>query len=238
MRLNRIAITAGLLLASTVTSTVLGISPAPVVRDQHWPDNSSGVYQSGFIFPQAVVTDVTIGGILDHIEIPISAQPRISPPSGDMKWFIYDAKNNAPISTTPLVAGTIPFADVDGSVTIVLGTHSLHYQPGDQFAFAIQGDGGSYSWNSYRGFDAKLHREYRLMAGHWTLDDPPLNPPPSYALGYSTYIAIPEPASFLHLMVGLPFLYRRRSRNRPHRMPLESFGHCGLALNTSDYCER
>ncbi|MDZ4248408.1 MAG: PEP-CTERM sorting domain-containing protein, partial [Patescibacteria group bacterium] len=112
----------------------------------------------------------------------------------------------------PQASGFIPNSDVDGLVTIPLSTFSLHYHPGDQFTFAIEGSGeGNYLWYSYQGFDAKLHREFRLFGSNWTLDDPPLNPPPSYAPAYSTYLAVPEPTTTTLLLLGmLAFVPRRR----------------------------
>src|ERR1700752_4778668 len=137
MRVNQIAITLGLLLAGFVTSTVLGVSPTPVVRDQYWPDNSSGVYNSGFTFPEGVVSDVTIDGLLDHIDIPISL--RFPNSTGVLNWYIFDEQNNKPLGTQPRVSGFIPNTDVNGLVIIPLSTYDLRYHPGDQFTFAIEG---------------------------------------------------------------------------------------------------
>jgi hypothetical protein len=210
MRVIRTAVIAGLFFASSVTSTVLGASPGPVVRDQYWPANSDGVYNSGFTFPEGVVSDVTIDGFLDHIDIPISL--RFPNSTGVLNWYIFDAQNNKPMGTQPRVSGFIPNTDVDGLVTISLSTYGLLYHPGDQFTFAIEGSGGgNYLWRSYRGSGAKLHREYRLFSNGWSLDDPPLNSS-GYVPGYSTYISIPE-SSTLALSLGIfaPLAaYRRR----------------------------
>lgn len=219
MSRHRIAALAGVLLVSCVSTAVSGASPTPIVRDQHWPSNSGGVYNSGFTFPEGVVSDVTVDGVLDHIDIPISL--RFEANGGVLNWFIFDAKNNEPFGSQPRASGIIPNFEVDGSVTVALSTYGLIYHPGDQFTFAIQGSGeGNYLWYSYRGFDAKLHREFRLFGSTWTLDDPPLNPPPSYAPGYSTYFAIPEPSAILLVEFGVPLVFSRRRYRACSRRPL------------------
>ncbi len=175
-----------------------------IVRDQYWPWNSNGVYQSPFIFPEGVVSDVTVGGILDHVDIPIGLTYPNTPSGQVLHWSIYDAKNGMPLNSTVRASGTIPVTDVSGPIAIPVSTFGLLYHPGDQFTFAIQGDGDEvYSWYSYRGFDAKVSREYRLIGGAWSLDEPPLNPPPSYAAAYSTFFAVPEPTTATLLLLGM-----------------------------------
>jgi hypothetical protein len=196
---------------------------AEIVKDQHWPANSDGVWEFGGP-PIGNVLDVGLSGKLIQIDLYLTKRfwpPQNPIPVGDLYWELRSVKDGLPeaFSVLPLASGVVLGTSItfEPLVTIDLTAEQLFVESGQQIGLCLTGSSGIYQWLSYRGTDAPQNRSFFLTGIGWQKFPIDRNPPvPPYSAGYSTYVElVPEPSgTLLALVGGLMLSLRIRAHDR------------------------